>query len=350
MKQIIGFILLTLATHANATVYHYYYHGHELKLVREPDYELIPEAPIADRTRRAFQIDIWIDTDFLPGGVLADFDFECDMMATCQEGLLTVKGNNRFNEWNRDQAIRYASFKFDANKNITEWTMGMGWDAPLHGPRTSTSLDRIEEWHFDGYEWEAEKQGVWRKISPVTPIKQGSILKSDLFYWNETISLDIGDGVNKVSFVWFLPGEFWGSAATGLTSSSVAIATGVKDISEIDDASIFQFTQDVAGPVCDAQCDPDGVGDFVIARNDKTGHYGVLQVKKIYDREYEDEDGGIEIMHELDGTWWFQTDGTGDFSQKPPKSTAGAIDWPHLFLLVVIYLRNRKNLIWRRQV
>src|SRR5687768_7819411 len=100
-------------------------------------------------------------------------------------------------------------------------------DAPLHGPRTTPSLDRIEEWHFDGYEWEAPRRGTWKKISPVTPIRQGTILTSDVFFWDETIPFNIGDDANQVSFMWSLPNEFWGSAASGITDSSVAIATGI---------------------------------------------------------------------------------------------------------------------------
>lgn len=347
MKKIFGLMLLIASAHADATLYHYAYQGYELKLVREPDYELIPEAPIADKTRPAFRIDVWIDTDFLPGGVLADFDYECDMDSACQEGLLRVEGNNRFGTWNDNQAMRFASFKFDANKNISSWTFGLGWDSPWHGPSTTNALDRIEEWHFDGYEWEAPRQGTWKRISPVIPIRKGNILTADVFYWDEAIPLEIGDGTNKVSFMWVLPNEFWGSAAAGLTDSSVAIATGIKDISEIHDASIFEFTDDIVSPVCDAQCDPDGVGDFVIARNNRTGHYGVLQVKKIYDREWENDAGGIEIFHELDGTWWFQTDGTGNFSPEPSKPTGGVIGWIYLCALGALGMLQRRS---RRKV
>lgn len=337
MNKIIGLMLLITAIHANAKIYHYQYQGHELQLVREPDYELIPEAPKADKTRPAFQIDIWIDTDFLPGGVLADFDYECGDSGACPDGLLTVTGNNRFDHWNEDGAFSYASFKFDAHQNISDWSLGMGWDAPLHGPRTTTSLDRIEEWHFDGYEWEAKQPGVWKKVTSTS----SGIITSDISHWDEAQELEIGDGTNNVSFFWVLPGEFWGSAANGTTNSSVAIATGIKDISEIHDASIFEFSQEIVGPICDAQCDPEGIGDFVIARNNKTGHYGVLQVKGIYDREWENDAGGIEIFHELDGTWWFQTDGSGDFSSEPTKSKAGLVEWSYLFILFAIFALRR---------
>lgn len=55
MKKIFGLMLLIASVHADATLYHYTYQGSELKLVRKPDYELIPEAPIADKTRPALR-------------------------------------------------------------------------------------------------------------------------------------------------------------------------------------------------------------------------------------------------------------------------------------------------------
>lgn len=102
-----------------------------------------------------------------------------------------------------------------------------------------------------------------------------------------------------------------------------AFATGVTDITQISDASIFDFTLDaVIGPLCDADCDPDGVGDFIVVRGAEgqanEGFYGVLRIDDVHDVD-------IHLPYaELDGTWWFQTDRTGDFSDAvvPEPGTA----------------------------
>ncbi len=58
---------------------------------------------------------------------------------------------------------------------------------------------------------------------------------------------------------------------------------------------------------------PNGVGDFIVARNISTGHYGVLRIDDIQDQSW--NDGFVDHWQgTLNGSWWFQTDGTGDFS------------------------------------
>lgn len=127
--------------------------------------------------------------------------------------------------------------------------------------------------------------------------------------WVESGPLQvIGDGNNSVTLWWssntFDRGFFYGSAFTG--DSDVAFATGVSDISEISDASVFAFTNGAIGPNCDADCSGTGVGDFIVWRNINTGHYGVLRVDDI-----------VGNLGPLNGTWWFQTDGTGNFVTDP---------------------------------
>ena len=130
----------------------------------------------------------------------------------------------------------------------------------------------------------------------------------------------IGDGTNHVSLSWFQAGphtgnfelywDFYGYKQNMM----IAFAAGVTDISQITDASIFSFTNGATiGPYCDAVCDPDGVGDFIVAKNIFTGHYGVLRIDDI---QFTEEFGFDPPAYysNLYGTWWFQTDGTGDFS------------------------------------
>lgn len=123
----------------------------------------------------------------------------------------------------------------------------------------------------------------------------------------------IGDGVNSVTLWWsintFDRGWFYGSNSTG--DSDVALASGVDDISDIVDASVYSFESGFLGPLCDAACASNGVGDFVVWRNINTGHYGVLRIDDIV---VVDIDLPIAYMN---ATWWFQTDGTGNFAPVP---------------------------------
>jgi len=101
----------------------------------------------------------------------------------------------------------------------------------------------------------------------------------------------------------------------------MARATGVNDVSEISDASAFDFER-VVGPACDADCATNGVGEFLIFTNTETGFYGVLRVDDVA------EDRSLDV------TWWFQTDRTTDLSlggvADPPCEvvfeTVGAFD------------------------
>ena len=127
-------------------------------------------------------------------------------------------------------------------------------------------------------------------------------------------------------------GFFYGSSATSEPSDSeVAVATGVTDISQITDASIFSYTSLSVGPLCDPDCNPGGIGAFVVWRNMISGHYGVLRIDDIF---VEDIDTPIA---DLDGTWWFQTDGTGSFNPIP-EPTSGL-----LFVVGLAALYRRRS-------
>lgn len=134
----------------------------------------------------------------------------------------------------------------------------------------------------------------------------GELVTGTIEDWQESGPFQvIGDGSNSVTLWWsantFDRGFFYGSLFTG--DSDVAYATGVSDISEIDDASVFAFTNNSIGPNCDADCSGTGVGEFIVWRNINTGHYGVLRIDDI-----------VGNLGPLSGTWWFQTDGTGNFA------------------------------------
>lgn len=144
-----------------------------------------------------------------------------------------------------------------------------------------------------------------------TPAR-ATVITGTIIDWPESGDpIEIGDGTHHVSLWWSINtydrGWFYGSSYDPF-DSDVALATGVTDITQITDASVFAFTSTYVGPLCDADCDPDGVGEFVVWRHVTTGHYGVLRIDDI-------RTPGSDIFASvLDGTWWFQSDGSGDFS------------------------------------
>ena len=126
--------------------------------------------------------------------------------------------------------------------------------------------------------------------------------------------MTIGDGTNGVSLWWSINtydrGWFYGSDyMSDPFESDVAFATGVTDISQITDASIYSFTSVAIGPRSDADFNPDGIGDFLIWKNISTNHYGAVRLDDIYVPQ-----GGGLLNAKLNATWWFQSDGTGNFN------------------------------------
>jgi hypothetical protein len=143
--------------------------------------------------------------------------------------------------------------------------------------------------------------------------------------WPESgADLVLGDGVSSVRISWSLSfydtGYFYGRSGVQGNSEVVALPD-VTDVAEIADASAFPFVSyppDSVGPLCDAACDPDGVGDFVVWRSLDNGHFLVLRIDDIR------VDDLAQSIAFLDGTWWFQTDGTGDFAV-PEAPRAGLL-------------------------
>ena len=149
-------------------------------------------------------------------------------------------------------------------------------------------------------------------------IAQGELITGSIEDWAESGPLQvIGDGTNNVTLFWSINtsnrGFFYGSGFTG--DSDVAIAPGISDIAEITDAASFAYTSGFIGPVCDADCAGNGVGTFVVWNNINTGHFGALRIDDIV---------GSGLGATLNGTWWFQTDGSGDF--QPPSDPATLLE------------------------
>jgi len=145
----------------------------------------------------------------------------------------------------------------------------------------------------------------------------GDIVSCSFSCWSEDFGdvLTIGEGPHQVTVNWSINtfNKGWFSAP----GNEIAHAVGITDISQITDASQFSFVSSGSvGPVCDAECSPTGVGEFVIIRNQSSNFYGVLRV---------DEINVVSIVPPLEGyvsgRWWFQTNGSADFSgdSGPPK-------------------------------
>lgn len=141
-----------------------------------------------------------------------------------------------------------------------------------------------------------------------------------------------GDGTNDIRFFWSIryynEGYCYGSANEPwwpTVNAELAIATGVTDITQITDASLYLYTDENV-LIHDAIYNPNGIGDFVICHNVNSGHYGVMRI------DYINCIDPMLPLAEMDCTWWFQTDGTCNFSSAPePSSLAlllcGALAW-----------------------
>lgn len=160
--------------------------------------------------------------------------------------------------------------------------------------------------------------------------------------WPESeADLFLGDGVNSVRISWSLQyyntGFFYGRGDFR-GSSEVVVLPDITDVSEITDASAFTYVSyppSGVGPLCDAECDPDGVGDFVAFHSLDNGHFLVLRIDDIR------VDDLAQSIAFLDGTWWFQTDGTGDFVV--PEAPRAALLAVALGALALRSLAGRKR-------
>lgn len=145
-------------------------------------------------------------------------------------------------------------------------------------------------------------------------------------------TFSFGDGANMVTGYWSIntdhKGYFYGSP------NKVAFAAGVSDISQLTDASAFAFTSTYVGPLCDAACAPNGVGDFVLWRN-AGGYYGAMRIDQIH---YDGFSGPTTAT--LNGTWWFQSDGTPALAVPEPGQYALWLSG--LGMLGCLALRSRR--------
>lgn len=146
-------------------------------------------------------------------------------------------------------------------------------------------------------------------------LANATVITSTVSGWQEGAGWStFGDGTNSVSASWSTNtatlGWFYGSAY--YTGTDVAVASGITDINQISDASIYTFTNMYVGPV--------GAGTYLVWRNTSTNYYGVSRLDNLY------QIGSDFHDRYLDLTWWFQTDGTSNFStSNVPEPTTSVL-------------------------
>jgi len=101
------------------------------------------------------------------------------------------------------------------------------------------------------------------------------------------------------------------------SGNEIAVAPGVSTVEQIGDASLLSFTTLFVGPLCDATCASNGVGDFIVLRRD--GAYGAFRIDDIV------YDGFDPTVGTLSGTWWIQLDGTSQFAPAVPEPASWAM-------------------------
>ena len=139
----------------------------------------------------------------------------------------------------------------------------------------------------------------------VASSSQAAVITGQITGWlDSSAPQTIGDGVNNVQMWWSVnafgsTGWFYGHSFKGI-DSDVSAAPEITDVNQIVNAAARSFTANSVGPLNDAGAAPDHIGDFVVYRNTSTGYFGVLRIDDIN-------------VDRLTATWWFQTDGTGNF-------------------------------------
>ena len=98
---------------------------------------------------------------------------------------------------------------------------------------------------------------------------------------------------------------FYGVGREGNPEVELAIASGVTDISVIKNASTFSYT---AGALASIKA-----GTLLLYHNMKTNHYAAIKVDKIKEAEPNTNCPYASVV--VNGTWYFQDDGTANFSK-----------------------------------
>lgn len=120
----------------------------------------------------------------------------------------------------------------------------------------------------------------------------------------------ITDGSHSAQFLWSEASPGLSAWIYGTYNTFVALATGITDVTQITNAAVYApFSSSSIGPVSDADGNG-GIGEFVVLQS-TSGYYAVVRIDDVQDDDT------------LNATWWFQTNGTGDFSGAIGPATLG---------------------------
>ncbi len=135
--------------------------------------------------------------------------------------------------------------------------------------------------------------------------------------WGDPNGVIFAVSDNDITDLWIYGSSGWGGGV-----NDWGIATGVTNVGQITDASIYPLNSG------------NGffqLGDFAVARG-STGYWAVLTITNIsYDPVGQHYNAGLQ--------WWYQDNGTADFSSVPE---------PSFFLLLFIALGAVGLIAWRR--
>ncbi len=140
-------------------------------------------------------------------------------------------------------------------------------------------------------------------------------------YEGDPIPASFGDDEDSVQLLWGAASwihegpidheRIWmyNSVCCGSTLHAASPAT---NINQLTDASTLSYGSEHIA-LWDKDTSPDGFGDFAVYHNTSTDHYGVFQ----HLDNYALIETPWEVMQQFNATWWYQTNGSDDFSQAP---------------------------------
>ena len=143
------------------------------------------------------------------------------------------------------------------------------------------------------------------------------------WYWpsEQLVPASFGDGDNSVQLYWSLASwihegpidheRIWvdNLELCGPTLQAASTATSIDQLSDV--STLTYGPTHIA--LWDKDTSPDGFGDFAVFHNSSTGCYGVLQ----HIDNYAIVETPFEVMQQFNAAWWYQTNGSADFSEAP---------------------------------
>jgi hypothetical protein len=118
----------------------------------------------------------------------------------------------------------------------------------------------------------------------------------------ESTDAVINDNASGLSATWSMASAAEGNCWFYAYGDNRIAVANVGAVSQIKDASAFRYVEGSVGPV--------GINGIVLIHNTRTGYYGAIRVRNVYDDNPNERPNGY-----LSATTYIQSNGTGDFSQ-----------------------------------